>query len=116
VVTYVSQRKLLGVLEGKSATFAPACALRDLHSSDWVLNPNRQRDLFVALSELRQGRRAASESVLRAAVRAEPENAYLVLALARVQIARRELPAARVTYARARRLDPQLPHALPDPL
>jgi hypothetical protein len=72
-----------------------------------LLNPDSDIDVQVGLF-LEPNRRRA-ESILKEAVRREPENIFLWLALSKRQQREGRLAAAGRSYARARTLDPLLP-------
>jgi Flp pilus assembly protein TadD len=87
--------------------------LRALRASDSALNPTAAREGAIAIALLGSGRPAEAERVVAVAARREPGNAQAWVALAQVQVSRGRAPAARVSWARARRLDPHLPPGLP---
>jgi hypothetical protein len=72
-----------------------------------LLNPDSDIDVQVGLF-LEPNRRRA-ESILKQAIRREPENIFLWLALSKRQQREGRLGAAGRSYARARALDPLLP-------
>jgi Tfp pilus assembly protein PilF len=72
-----------------------------------LLNPDTDIDVQVGLF-LEPNRRRA-EAILKQAVRREPENVFLWLALSKRQEREGRLTAAGRSYARARALDPLLP-------
>lgn len=71
------------------------------------LNPDSEIDVSRALF-LRKLRPQA-EAILRTAIRREPDNVRLWLALTQVRVRDGRHGAARRSYERARELDPQLP-------
>jgi Flp pilus assembly protein TadD len=89
--------------------------LREFRASDSALNPSNYRTQNLAVMLLHLGQPVSAERVAARAARAEPQNAVLWVALARVQVARGKLVEARATWAHARRLDPHLPVSLPAP-
>jgi cytochrome c-type biogenesis protein CcmH/NrfG len=89
--------------------------LRDLRGSDSSLNPSNYRDQGIAVALLHTRRPVAAERVMARAAHAEPQNVFAWVPLARIQVARGRLAAARASWAHARRLDPHLPAQLPAP-
>lgn len=71
------------------------------------LNPDSEVDVNLVLTVPRL--RPRGEAILRTALSREPDNVRLWLVLARVQDAAGSTQDARVSYARARGLDPFLP-------
>ena len=90
-----------------------AHSLSQLRASDWALNPSVYRDEAIADGLLHTGRPAKAERYMVASVRRQPGNVLAWYALARIQVARGRLAAARASYARARSLNPHLPPGLP---
>jgi hypothetical protein len=121
LVAYRSERRVervteLGLTALGSEGSTGAAALRgkrarseglDLVSGARLLNPDSDIDVQVGLF-LEPNRRRA-ESILKEAVRREPENIFLWLALSKRQQREGRLSAAGRSYARARALDPLLP-------
>ena len=91
-------------------------SLREMRAVESPLNPSAFRDGAIAASLLHTGHPVQAERKLDAATRREPDNAEFWYGLTRIQLGRRRLRAARVSYARARSLDPHLPAELPAPL
>jgi Flp pilus assembly protein TadD len=88
--------------------------LEDAKSS---LNPDSRRELGLAGVLVRRGRGPEAEAVLRRAIAREPENVYLWVGLARVQVTTGRPAAAERSYDRARELNAQIPRrGLPAPL
>ena len=81
-------------------------ALRVLPSAR-PLNPDTELEVHRALFLEPDDRKA--EAVLRSALRREPENVRLWLALSNTQVRGDRLASARRSYARARELNPRLP-------
>jgi Flp pilus assembly protein TadD len=112
----VSAQRFGDALETSLRTGDAARALREIRASDSTLYPTAYREGATAIALLQLGRGAEAERVATRAVRREPENVQTWLALARVQVTRREFAAARLTWARTRRLDPhQRAHPLAFP-
>jgi Flp pilus assembly protein TadD len=72
-----------------------------------MLNPDTDIDVQVGL--FLEPNRGRAEAILKQAVRREPENVFLWLALSKKQEREGRLAAARHSYTRARALDPLLP-------
>jgi len=90
-----------------------ARSLDALRASDWALNPSVYRDEAIADGLLHTGRPVEAERYMVASVDRQPGNVLAWYALARIQVARGRLGAARASYARARELNPHLPPGLP---
>jgi predicted Zn-dependent protease len=104
------------VLEESLRTRDYATAVTGIRRSDSKLNPTAYRNIATALALLQVGRPVEAERRAAGVTRREPYNAQTWVALARIQVARGRLPAARTSWARARRLDPHLRAALPAPI
>src|SRR5436190_11246337 len=115
-ITYVSAVRLQDALVRFQHTADLGRALRDVRGSDSPLNPSGFRDAAIVLALLEVGHPAAAERSAAATVRREPDNAQTWFELARIQVSRKELPAARASWVRARRLNPHIPPALPAPI
>lgn len=91
-------------------------ALHDLRVSDSPLNPNVYRDIGIAYSLLATGHPAAAERLMAAAAQRESRDVRGWIELGRLQVTRGRLQAARVSWARARSVDPHLQRELPRPV
>jgi uncharacterized protein HemY len=88
-------------------------ALRELRASDSVLNPSVNRDQGIARALIGIGQPARGERLMAESARRQPDNVQPWIELVRIQVARGRLAAARASWAHLRRLNPNLPPALP---
>jgi Flp pilus assembly protein TadD len=98
---------------GPSRDFAHG--LGAFRASDSPLAPSVYRDEAIAIMLLHTGRAAEAERVMVRSARGAPADAHPWVSLARIQVARGRLAAARASYAHARVLNPHVPPALPPP-
>lgn len=91
--------------------------LRLLESAESPLNPDAVREIGIAGVLARQGRTAEAEAMLRELAEEEPENAFVWVSLARVQVTAGRREEARRSYDRARALNSRIPATgLPPPV
>ena len=91
--------------------------LRLLESAESRLNPDAVREIGMAGVIARQGRTAEAEELLADLAEREPENAFVWVSLARVQVTAGRRAAARRSYDRARALNSRIPErGLPPPV
>jgi predicted Zn-dependent protease len=107
-ITYRSQHRLDeafgSVIAGK-----PKAATVELARSSQLLHPDTRADVAKAVFALYHHDAAHAVAYARDATRREPEDAGAWLALARIQVGVGQRAAGRVSYARAKALDSQLP-------
>ena len=115
-VAYRANVRLQDALESSLGSTDYARALRDVRRSGSSLNPTAYREGATALALLQLRRPVEAEKVAARVVRREPLNAQTWVLLARVQVTRGRLRTARYSWARARRLDPHLRGAVPNPV
>jgi predicted Zn-dependent protease len=108
IVTYQSQDRLKAAFGRFLVTQDFHVALRQVRASDSVLFPSVYRDVGVAVSLLKTGHGAEGERVMAASARRSPGDVRTWVTLARIQVTRHRLAAARASYARARALNPTL--------
>lgn len=91
--------------------------LRLLESAESPLNPDAVREIGIAGVLARQGRTEEAVSMLRDLAEREPENAFVWVSLARVQVTAGRRDDARRSYDRARALNSRIPaRGLPPPV
>ncbi|TMK62617.1 MAG: hypothetical protein E6G53_13180 [Actinobacteria bacterium] len=112
-MVYVADVRLREAFLGLEQHQDYARALRDFRASRSPLDPSWFRDTSIAVGLLHTGHPARAEAAIVKAVRREPLNAVVWVALTRLQVARKQVGAARVSWERARRLNPHIPRALP---
>ena len=101
------------VLAGSSSE----STLRLLESAESRLNPDAVREIGIAGVLARQGRTAEAEALLRRLAEREPENAFVWVSLARVQVTAGRRADAKRSYDRARELNSRIPErGLPPPV
>lgn len=115
-ITYRSQHRFDRVFNTLYQTADWGPTLRAARASDSALNPSAARDGAIAFALLGAGRPAEAERVAAASTRREPANAQTWDQLARIQVSRGRLRAARASWARARRLNPHASPGLPPKL
>jgi hypothetical protein len=107
-ITYRSEHRLDeafgSVVKGK-----PRAATLRLAKGSQLLHPDTRADIAKAVFALYRHDRLHSVEYARDATRREPENAVTWLTLWRIQNAVAQPAQARISYARARALDPLLP-------
>lgn len=113
VLTYRSQGELKDAFGSFLVTQDFHEALRRVRASDSVLFPSVYRDTGIAVSLLKTGHPAAGERVMAESARRSPGDVRTWVTLARIQITRGRLAAARRSTARARELNPALGKGLP---
>jgi hypothetical protein len=114
VVAYVSHVRLDRAFGQFQAHPDFGRGLRDLRASQSSLNPNLFRDVGLAYSLLALHHPLAAERTIAAAARREPRDVRGWIGLTRIQVSRSRLAAARVSWERARGVDPHLQRELPD--
>ena len=120
VVALQVHRSNSRIADGFSAVLAnrvDAGTVAELEDADSPLNPDALRESTLAIALVKTGRAAEGERVARGNVAAEPENVNAWVVLARIQRTRGRTAAARRSYARAKRLNSQIPQLeVPPPL
>jgi predicted Zn-dependent protease len=115
LITYDSQRDMQAAYQRFLSEREFHGAVADLRASDSVLNPSVYRDFGIAISLVKTGRPAEGERVMARSARRQPNNVQPWRELARIQVVRGRLAAARASWAHLRRLNPNLPRELPPP-
>jgi Flp pilus assembly protein TadD len=115
VVTYRSEKR---IEDAFVATFDREALDRvdRLFEESKPLNPGAAREVALARMSYLRGDPERAEELLREAADLEPQNIRVWHLGTRIALGRGDLAAAERRWARARRLDPQLPPALPPPL
>jgi Flp pilus assembly protein TadD len=108
VITYRSQQRLHHAIS-QVASGRPGSKTLELAKSSQTLHPDTSANFVEALAAARAGHYTKAVAYVEDAARREPENAATWITLARLQVAGRRLAQARVSYARAKALDSQLP-------
>jgi len=117
LTAYHSDGKIADGLRQVVAGGGDQATIDELDDADTFLNPDSLRGSSKAMALTRTGRAAEAERIMLDAVRREPENQLVWVVLARIQVTRGELPAARRSYARALALNSKTPRIpLPPPL
>jgi predicted Zn-dependent protease len=115
VVTFRSERKVedafSAAIQGR-----PLPQIERLFEDSRALNPGAARELAMARLNYDHGRPGRADELLRQAAGLEPENIRVWHFGTRLSLARGRRAEAELRWARARRLDPHLPAALPPPL
>jgi hypothetical protein len=113
MLTYRSQSELATAFHNFMVTPDYARAARQVRASDSVLFPSVYRDIGVSVSLLLSGHPAEGERIMSGSTRRSPGDVRTWVTLARIQLTRGRIAAARVSYARARELNPTLRPGLP---
>ena len=101
------------VLAGSSSE----STVRLLESAESRLNPDSVREIGIAGVRARQKRFDEAVAILRRLAEEEPENAFVWVSLARVQVTAGARAEAKRSYDRARELNPRIPATgLPPPV
>jgi Flp pilus assembly protein TadD len=117
IIVHRSDERTRQGFEQVLAGSASDSTLRLLESAESRLNPDAVREIGIAGVLARQGRMAEAVALLRRLAAREPENAFVWVSLARVQVTAGRLAEARRSYDRARALNSRIPErGLPPPV
>jgi hypothetical protein len=113
VLTYRSQDELKTAFHNFLIKHDFARAAREIQASDSVLFPSVYRDVGVSVSLLLTGHPVRAERIMVRSAERSPGDVRTWVTLSRIQLTRGRVAAARVSYAKARKLNPILHPGLP---
>jgi predicted Zn-dependent protease len=107
-ITYRSEHRLFGIY-GRAVIGQPEAKTIGIANGSQTLHPDSRADIAKAVYALFHHDEVHALAYAEQGTRREPENAATWLALARIQLGVGQRAQARVSYARAKALDSQLP-------